>query len=151
MDRGAWQATVHGVAKSWTWLTWLSTHARTRDLLHHASLETGGVRKAKLGMPHTRPCPACRFTSLPPGGLSAWKRQCSWTCVEPVVWLWYEAWDVTCLCCVGNTEAQTRMLVWLQHLLHSVFSFPHYSNYSKCYAGGFTGAYMYPDSSKCCV
>ena len=25
MDRGAWQATVHGVAKSWTQLKWLST------------------------------------------------------------------------------------------------------------------------------
>ena len=27
MDRGAWWATVHGVAKSWTRLTQLSTHA----------------------------------------------------------------------------------------------------------------------------
>ena len=26
MDRGAWQATVHGVAKSQTWLKWLRTH-----------------------------------------------------------------------------------------------------------------------------
>ena len=26
-DRGAWRATVHGVAKSWTWLKQLSTHA----------------------------------------------------------------------------------------------------------------------------
>ena len=26
MDRGAWQATVHGVAKSWTWLKWFSMH-----------------------------------------------------------------------------------------------------------------------------
>ena len=26
MDRGAWQATVHGVAKSQTWLKWLSMH-----------------------------------------------------------------------------------------------------------------------------
>ena len=26
MDRGAWWATVHGVAKSWTWLKQLSTH-----------------------------------------------------------------------------------------------------------------------------
>ena len=26
MDRGAWWATVHGVAKSWRWLKWLSTH-----------------------------------------------------------------------------------------------------------------------------
>ena len=27
VDRGAWLATVHGVAKSWTWLIWLSTYA----------------------------------------------------------------------------------------------------------------------------
>ena len=27
MDRGAWRATVHGLAKSWTWLEQLSTHA----------------------------------------------------------------------------------------------------------------------------
>ena len=27
MDRGPWRATVHGVAKSQTWLKWLSTHA----------------------------------------------------------------------------------------------------------------------------
>ena len=26
MDRGAWQATVHKVTKSWTWLKWLSMH-----------------------------------------------------------------------------------------------------------------------------
>ena len=26
MDRGAWQAIVHGVTKTWTWLKWLSTH-----------------------------------------------------------------------------------------------------------------------------
>ena len=31
MDRGAGLATVHGVAKSWTWLKRLSTHARTRQ------------------------------------------------------------------------------------------------------------------------
>ena len=29
MDRGAWQTTVHGVTKSWTWLKRLSTQART--------------------------------------------------------------------------------------------------------------------------
>ena len=27
MDRGVWWATVHGVAKSQTWLKWLSTHS----------------------------------------------------------------------------------------------------------------------------
>ena len=26
MDRGAWRATVHRIAKSWTWQKWLSTH-----------------------------------------------------------------------------------------------------------------------------
>ena len=26
MDRGTWQAIVHRVAKSWTWLEWLSMH-----------------------------------------------------------------------------------------------------------------------------
>ena len=29
MDRGAWWARVHGLAKSWTWLKWLSMHACT--------------------------------------------------------------------------------------------------------------------------
>ena len=31
MDRGAWQATVHQVAKSQTWLQWLSTRADPWD------------------------------------------------------------------------------------------------------------------------
>ena len=29
MDRVAWQAIVHRIAKSWIWLKWLSTHTRT--------------------------------------------------------------------------------------------------------------------------
>ena len=32
MDRGAWWATVHGVAKSWTWLKQLSMHTRVDEL-----------------------------------------------------------------------------------------------------------------------
>ena len=32
MDRGAWQATVHGVTKSQTWLKQLSTHIRAQIL-----------------------------------------------------------------------------------------------------------------------
>ena len=31
MDKGAWRATVHGVAQSWTWLKQLSTHARCSE------------------------------------------------------------------------------------------------------------------------
>ena len=30
MGRGAWQATVHGVPKSWTWQKWLSTHTKSK-------------------------------------------------------------------------------------------------------------------------
>ena len=35
MDRGAWQTTVYRVAKSWTWLKWLSMHAcmQSRNVL----------------------------------------------------------------------------------------------------------------------
>ena len=31
MDRGFWQATVHGVTKSWTWLKWLCTTSITKE------------------------------------------------------------------------------------------------------------------------
>ena len=31
MDRGAWQASIHGVAKSWTWLNRLSTLGYKKD------------------------------------------------------------------------------------------------------------------------
>ena len=31
MDIGAWQATVHGVAKSWTWMTWLNMHIQAHN------------------------------------------------------------------------------------------------------------------------
>ena len=32
MDRGAWQATVHRITQSWTWLKWLSTHTHTGQI-----------------------------------------------------------------------------------------------------------------------
>ena len=32
MDRGAWQATVHGVTKSQTWLKWLNTHKQDKEI-----------------------------------------------------------------------------------------------------------------------
>ena len=34
MDRGAWLATVHGVAESWTRLKWLSTHVHVTYITH---------------------------------------------------------------------------------------------------------------------
>ena len=39
MDRGAWWATVHGVAKSWTWLKQLSRHAH--DYYHNLAQVEG--------------------------------------------------------------------------------------------------------------
>ena len=33
MDRGAWWAIAHGVAKSWIWFNWLSTYAHTKEAL----------------------------------------------------------------------------------------------------------------------
>ena len=38
MDRGAWQAMVCGVAKSWTQLTWLSAHTHTDTHTHSYSV-----------------------------------------------------------------------------------------------------------------
>ena len=35
MNRGAWWATVHGVAKSWTWLSDSHTHTHTHTHTHH--------------------------------------------------------------------------------------------------------------------
>ena len=43
MDRGAWQATVHGVAKSWTWLKQLNTHNTHESYSSSASLLTFDV------------------------------------------------------------------------------------------------------------
>ena len=46
MEREAWWATVHGVAKSWTWLSrWAThTHAHTRHTKKYAGIEEGQVR-----------------------------------------------------------------------------------------------------------
>ena len=43
----AWWATVHGVAKSWTWLTWLSTSPFYRK---SNKLDRGIVRELKLNI-----------------------------------------------------------------------------------------------------
>ena len=43
MDRGAWQATVHGVAKSWTRLKQLNTHNTHESYSSSASLLTFDV------------------------------------------------------------------------------------------------------------
>ena len=40
MDRGAWEASVHGVAKNWTQLKRLSTHAQALLYAHFTGEET---------------------------------------------------------------------------------------------------------------
>ena len=44
MDRGAWQATVHRVTKSWTWLKQLSTHT---PIDQEETARSGQSRKSK--------------------------------------------------------------------------------------------------------
>ena len=39
MDRGAWRATVHGIAKSRTWLKQLNAHTRRDNTHHHYKLD----------------------------------------------------------------------------------------------------------------
>ena len=48
MDRGAWCATVHGVAKSWTWLRDWHTHTHTHTHTHvNSCSEAGHMGKNK--------------------------------------------------------------------------------------------------------
>ena len=37
MDRRAWRATVHGVAKSWTWLNTAKQQSRELTVMHHVA------------------------------------------------------------------------------------------------------------------
>ena len=49
MDRGAWWATVHGAAKSWTWLQWLSLHAcRVSSIVVSGVLSVTVITKQQL-------------------------------------------------------------------------------------------------------
>ena len=57
MDRGAWQAVVHRVIKSWTQLKWLHTHTYTHTHIHshththtqsHIALLTGTKKKLRF-------------------------------------------------------------------------------------------------------
>ena len=75
MDRGGWQAVVHGVIKSWTWLKWLSTEG---------DLELGGTFHGALwpcgSLPEENPqCSQESAWSL----LLEWTQVLSWvTCVD---------------------------------------------------------------------
>ena len=56
LDRGAWWATVHRIAKSWTWPKWLSTHAQ---MDRFSSVAQSCVTLWPGGLQHTRlPCPS---------------------------------------------------------------------------------------------
>ena len=69
MDRGAWWATVHRVAESWTQLKWLSTHTLMKELPAEGrslTLTCHGRPKASA-QPSSHPCfswfPRCSFSA----------------------------------------------------------------------------------------
>ena len=64
MDRGAWRATVHRVAQSWTWLKWLHTHTHTHT---HRAIYGAGVENGLLGQL------AGRFIFITGSQLLSWK------------------------------------------------------------------------------
>ena len=81
-DRGAWWAIVHRVAKSQTWLKWLSMHARMTDLSRQRTfLEVASEITVMFGQSQLWGC--CRtyiqcdwkLTSMLPG---------SWVHMDPV-------------------------------------------------------------------
>ena len=62
MDRGDWRATVHGVAKSQTWLKWLSMHTHT-----HAPKWCWGPQEIVRWASSLNKCDLVQITqSLPP-------------------------------------------------------------------------------------
>ena len=45
MDRGAWQATVHGIPKTWTWLSYWTTIANSQlTTLWHSQVDSKGTQ-----------------------------------------------------------------------------------------------------------
>ena len=58
MSRGTWRATVHSVAKSWTWLKLLSTaqHIWTRHLLQACPSQTHTSSMPIMPITHTHQC-----------------------------------------------------------------------------------------------
>ena len=56
MDRGAWQATVHGVAKSWTQLKWLSFSSVqfSRSVVSDSATPWIAARQASLSITNSR-------------------------------------------------------------------------------------------------
>ena len=89
MDRGAWQATVHGVLKSWTWLKWLNTYAqKNKGFPHGAS-----------GKEHT-----CQCRRYKRRGFNPWVRKISWR----------RAWQPTPVFLLGESHGQRSLAGYSQ-------------------------------------
>ena len=54
MDRGAWRATVHRIAKSWTQLKWLSTYAVEQRVSMSSTTSTLVLNQVMEAEPHDR-------------------------------------------------------------------------------------------------
>ena len=51
MDRGAWQASVHTVANSWTWLKQLSMYTHTQNVVHQSLSKEFSRQEYWSGLP----------------------------------------------------------------------------------------------------
>ena len=81
LDRGAWQATVHGVTESQTWLKWLSKHAFLKrypgQILIMSRFRTRPsptVRRSHCSRCSPDPPPSSLPRSVPPGWAAPHKR-----------------------------------------------------------------------------
>ena len=84
MDRGAWWATVHGVAESWTWLSDTHTHTHTQRYVR-VCLEVQ-AQPSEVNKNGCTPSSHC-WMSLPGSkfrteGTAAWAKSHSFVCLN---------------------------------------------------------------------
>ena len=122
MDRGAWRAMVHRVAKSWTQLKWLKTHTQWRwhsekivnndlsSLTHPlAQIQVSRLSSLVSEPPHILPvdCHNHRFYNLEPKESNLYLLEVSH------VWLFTTPWTVARQAPLSMGILQARILEWI--------------------------------------
>ena len=99
MGRGVWQMTVHGVEKSWTWLSDFHFTSLHRPItFHYLQSQNLESSHGATSAPPRRPGPPCHPCHLGPGLRSTWER---W---GPEAFLG--------ACCLGFQLGAEGMQVW---------------------------------------